>query len=239
MTTVAYQVRVSSRAKHPRLKMSVREGLVVVIPNGFDEARIPSVVEGKREWIRRNQERLRDQAKFLVPQPPGVPPERISLRAIGEEWSVNYRLTNNPSVTAAERVARRLIVYGNVDCDQAVRDALHRWLCRKTREHVAPWLEGLSRDRHLPFGKMAIRSQRTRWASCSPKGTISLNVRLMFLPQHLVRYVLLHELAHTQEMNHSRRYWAILESLEPNYLELDKELRAGWRLVPDWIRSVR
>jgi predicted metal-dependent hydrolase len=86
---------------------------------------------------------------------------------------------------------------------------------------------------------MAIRSQRTRWASCSPKGTISLNVRLMFLPQHLVRYVLLHELAHTQEMNHSRRYWAILESLEPNYLELDKELRAGWRLVPDWIRSVR
>src|SRR5213593_2082534 len=84
---VPYQVRVSSRAKYPRLKMSAREGLVVVVPDGFDESRIPEVVDGKREWIRRSEERLRDHAKFLMPQPPDVPPERISLRAIGEEWS--------------------------------------------------------------------------------------------------------------------------------------------------------
>jgi predicted metal-dependent hydrolase len=65
---------------------------------------------------------------------------------------------------------------------------------------------------------------------------ISRNLRLLFLPQELVRYVLLHELAHIREMNHSRRYWALLESLEPDYRALDTELRAGWRLVPDWIR---
>jgi len=65
---------------------------------------------------------------------------------------------------------------------------------------------------------------------------ISLNVRLLFLPQHLVRYALLHELVHTQEMNHSRRYWTLLESIEPNYRALDSELRGGWRLVPEWIR---
>lgn len=58
----------------------------------------------------------------------------------------------------------------------------------------------------------------------------------MFLPHDLVRYVLLHELAHTEEMNHSRSYWTILESLEPNYAALDQELRSAWRLVPDWIR---
>jgi predicted metal-dependent hydrolase len=57
----------------------------------------------------------------------------------------------------------------------------------------------------------------------------------MFLPHHLVRYVFLHELAHTEEMNHSRRYWMLLESLEPNYLALDRELRGAWRLVPEWI----
>jgi predicted metal-dependent hydrolase len=237
VTTVSYQIRVSSRAKYPRLKMSAREGLVVVIPDGFDEARVPAVVEGKREWIRRNEERLRDHKKFLVHQPPGALPERISLRAIGEEWSIEYRRTASPSVTATERLGRRLLIYGNVDSDEVVRGALRRWLCRKTREHVTPWLETLSQDRRLPFSVVTVRSQRTRWASCSSQRTISLNIRLMFLPHKLVRYALLHELAHTEEMNHSRRYWTFLGSLEPNYRALDKELRDAWRLVPDWIHS--
>jgi predicted metal-dependent hydrolase len=236
VTPVPYQVRVSSRAKYPRLKMSAREGLVVVVPDGFDESRIPAVLDEKRAWIHRSEERLREQAKFLVPQPAGMLPERISLRAIGEEWSVEYRRTNSARVTAAERLGRRLLVYGAVDRDQAVRDALRRWLSRKTREHIAPWLEALSRDRRLPFAVVAVRSQRTRWASCSTKGTISLNARLMFLPHHLVRYALLHELAHTEHMNHNRRYWLLLQSLEPNYLTLDRELRDAWRLVPEWIR---
>jgi len=236
MTSLTYRVRVSSRAKYPRLKVSVREGLVVVIPDGFDEARIPSVVEGKREWIRRSEERLREQVKFLVPRKSSAFPERISLRAIGQEWSVNYRLTPKPGVTGVERRGQQLLVYGDVENEVAVADALRRWLSRKTREHIAPLLEALGRDRGLDVAGVGIRSQRTRWASCSPKGTISLNLRLMFLPQELVRYALLHELAHTREMNHGRRYWTLLESLEPNYLALDEALRVGWRLVPGWIR---
>ncbi|MGH2656814.1 MAG: M48 family metallopeptidase [Actinomycetota bacterium] len=236
MTTLTYQVRVSSRAKHPRLKMSAREGLVVVIPDGFDEARIPTVVEAKREWIRRSEERLREQAKFLAPSPPAALPERISLRAIGQEWSITYRQTDGSGVTGVERGGQQLLVYGDIENEAAVVEALRRWLSRKAREHIAPWLETLGRDRRLAFAGVAVRSQRTRWASCSAKGTISLNLRLVFLPQDLVRYALLHELLHTREMNHSRRYWTLLESLEPNYLALDRELRAGWRLVPDWIR---
>lgn len=238
MTPVAYHVRVSSRAKHPRLKMSAREGLVVVVPDGFDEARIPSLVEGKREWINRSEERLRAQLKFLVPQPPGLPPERISLRAIGQEWSVAYRQTKATGVTAVERRGQQLLAYGDIDEIDRVVDALRRWLARKTREHVAPWLTTLGNDQGLHVGGVAIRSQRTRWASCSAKGVINLNVRLLFLPQELVRYALLHELTHIREMNHSRRYWALLESIEPNYRALDSELRAGWRLVPEWIRPV-
>ncbi len=209
---------------------------MVVIPDGFDEARIPSVVEGKRAWIRRSEERLRDQVKFLVPRPPGVPPERISLRAIGQTWSVVYRQTEGTGVAAVERRGQQLLVYGDLEETGPVVEALRRWLARKTREHVVPWLTALGRDRGLDVAGVAIRAQRTRWASCSARGTVSLNLRLLFLPQELVRYALLHELVHIWEMNHSRRYWTLLESFEPNYRALDTELRAGWRLVPDWIR---
>jgi predicted metal-dependent hydrolase len=236
MTGVDYRIRVSTRAKYPRLKMSARDGLVVVIPDGFDEARVPSVVEGKREWIRRSEERLREQVKFLVPTPSGSFPERIALRAIGQEWSVSYRPANKPGVTGVERRGQQLLLYGDIEKEEAVERALRRWLSRQTRAHLAPWLEVLGRDLELDVARVGIRSQRTRWASCSQKGTISLNLRLMFLPRELVRYALLHELAHIREMNHGRLYWTLLESLEPNYRALDQELRAGWRFVPDWVR---
>lgn len=238
MTAMPYQVRVSSRAKHPRLKMSARDGLVVVIPDGFDEARIPSVVEGKREWIKRSEDRLSEQRKFLVEGQNGALPDRITLRVIGEEWHVDYRPTTRATVTTVERPGKRLLVYGDVNDERATREALRRWLGRKTRQHVAPWLARLAHEHGFDVAQTVVRSQRTRWASCSAKKTISLNVRLLFLPEHLVRYALLHELAHTREMNHGRHFWAIVDSVLPDYEALDSELRSGWRLIPDWIRPV-
>lgn len=211
----------------------------MVVPNGFDEALIPSILARNREWIRRNEERLQQQIKFLEPRVTGGLPERISLRAVGQEWCVTYRHRMGIGVTAVERGGQQLLVHGDIHNDSAVLDALQRWLSRKTREHIVRWLESLARERRYDIGRVEIRSQRTRWASCSAKGTISLNLRLLFLPPDLVRYVLLHELVHTREMNHGRRYWTLLESLEPNYAVLDEELRAGWRLLPDWIRPKR
>lgn len=237
MTNATYTVRISGRAKFPRLTMSATEGLVVVIPEGFDESRVPSVVARKREWIRRSEERLQEQARFLTSNPSGGYPRWISLRVIGQEWSVSYRATDGRGVRAVERAGQQLLVHGDVDDGHAVADAIRRWLARKTRENVVPWLQSLSRDRGLNVAGVSVRSQRTRWASCSRGSTISLNLRLMFLPQDLVRYALIHELAHIHEMNHSRRYWVLLGTLEPNYRALDERLRTAWRLVPEWVHQ--
>jgi predicted metal-dependent hydrolase len=239
MTSVAYRVQVSSRARYPRLKMSARDGLVVLVPTGFDQGRVPSVIARKRDWIRRTEERLQDQVKFLVPKPPGTRPERIALRAIGEEWSVSYRQTDGMGVTGVERRGSQLLLFGDLEDEAAVGEALIRWLSRKTREHIVPRLIPLGGDRGIAVTGVTIRCQRTRWASCSRTGRISLNVRLLFVPRELVRYALLHELAHIREMNHSRRYWALLSSIEPDARVLDSELRAAWRLVPEWIRPAR
>src|SRR6185437_376552 len=104
-------------------------------------------IEGKREWISRTEERLRDQRKFLVPQPPGLPPGNISLRAIGQDWSVIYRQTGATEVAAVERRGQQVLVYGDIEETGRVVDALGRWLARKTREHVVPWLTTLGSDR--------------------------------------------------------------------------------------------
>jgi predicted metal-dependent hydrolase len=100
---------------------------------------------------------------------------------------------------------------------------------------LAPWLVGLSRSAGLAFERLQIRRQRTRWGSCSRNGTISLNACLLFQTPAVVNYLLIHELVHTVHMNHSRRFWAAVERLEPRWRERDATLSQGWRHVPAWV----
>ena len=235
MTCPAYRIQVSNKAKHARLKLSARDGLIVIVPKGFDQSRIPAILHQKRHWVQKGEERLQEQRKFLSPEPPGKLPERMTLRVIGEEWSIDYRTTDAEIVSAVERPEKRLLVFGDTDNEQATKDALRRWISRKTHEHISQWLLRLAREKGFTVNRVIVKSQRTRWASCSARKTISLNLRLMFLPENLVRYVLFHELSHTRELNHSRRFWAELNALEPRYQQLDAELRTAWRLIPAWL----
>jgi predicted metal-dependent hydrolase len=235
VTVPAYSVRISPKAKHARLRVSAKDGLIVTVPKGFDQSRIPGILHRKRKWLVKVGERFEQQRKFLSPEPPGKVPDRIILRVVGEEWAIDYRATDTKTVAAVERSANRLLVYGNTDNTLACKDALRRWLARKTKEHIVPWVVRLAQERKLEIGNVVVKSQRTRWASCSSKKTISLNLRLFCLPEELVRYVLHHELAHCRYMNHSRQFWAELRSFEPNCERLDAELRTAWRHVPVWL----
>lgn len=232
----SYAVRESARARHIRLKFSARNGLIVIVPRGFDRDRLPALLESKRPWLEAAQARHHEQRKFLVPDPPGQLPERITLRVIGQDWAVNYRATQSTLVTAVERGQGRLLVFGNVEDENAAKEALRRWLSRQTHTHLVPWLSRLAQENDLEFSRVLVKAQRTRWASCSARRIISLNIGLLFLPEPLVRYVLVHELAHTREMNHSPRFWATVRAMELRYDDLDTQLRAAWRLVPAWLQ---
>ena len=219
--------------------MSPREGLVVIVPGGFDESRIPRILDRKREWIRKSEERVAEQRKFLQPDRSSELPERVVFRAIGADWWIDYRVTGAETVTAVERGRERLLVYGNLESVGSVHRALRRWVARKAHEHIEPWVRALAEDRGLSVNRVIVKAQRTRWASCSSKGTISVNLRLMFLPESLVRYVVLHELAHTMVLNHSRQFWSAVETLEPDYRRLNEQLRTAWRFVPSWLSPYR
>ena len=73
--------------------------------------------------------------------------------------------------------------------------------------------------------RLTIRDTRTRWGSCSARGALSFNYRLMFLPIHLVDYVVVHELCHLRELNHSSRFWNIVESILPDYQSRRRALK--------------
>jgi len=230
-----YDVRESLRAKNPRLKVSLERGLEVIVPKGFDGDLIPDILKKKKRWIRAAQEKIEQQARFVKPEADVALPDHILLPAIGETLRVQYRLVKTKWAAVHEQGDGCLVIQGSIQSKAACRAALKRWLGRKARKTLVPWLQEVSEDMELPFNRIFIKCQRTRWASCSRHRSISLNLKLLFLPTPLVRYVFIHELCHTVYMNHSRKYWALLTSKEPGYIALDKELRGAWRLVPSWV----
>ncbi len=119
--------------------------------------------------------------------------------------------------------------------DPAARGLLQGWLKAAAEERLAPRLLQLAAELKYPVSRVSIRCQRTRWGSCSTRGTVSLNCSLVFLRPEVVRYLFIHELAHTKHMNHSASFWRLVEKLEPDYRRLDRELLAGWRTVPGWV----
>ena len=230
-----YTVKESQRAKYARLKLSLRDGLVVIVPKGFDQDRIPGLLEKKKHWLEKATERIETQRKFFEPEPPDALPERLTLRGIGEEWMVDLRPTKSPHVTAVERSGNRLLVYGDTDNIEACKGALRRWLNRKTHEYLEPWLLRLADEKSFAVNRVLVKSQKTRWAGCSNLKTISLNLKLLFTTEELIRYVLIHELCHTEHLNHSREFWALLEHHDPDFRRKDEKLREAWRYVPAWL----
>ena len=100
---------------------------------------------------------------------------------------------------------------------------------------LAPQLVALAARHGVPLRRVQIRRQRTRWGSCSIRGTVSLNACLLFHRPAVVQYLFAHELAHLTHMNHSPRFWDLVAQYEPEWRELDRELTRGWSQVPGWL----
>ena len=98
-------------------------------------------------------------------------------------------------------------------------------LADKALEVIPMRVEYFANIMGVTYGNITIRNQKTRWGSCSSKGNLNFNCLLMLAPSEILDYVVVHELCHLQEMNHSRRFWALVSSVIPDYLSKRKALK--------------
>lgn len=229
-----YSVRVSSRTRKMWLRVSRWGRIEVVVPKRHSARAITEFVAENREWIKRA---LADFKREYGAAPRMVLPTRIVLRATGQTWTVQVR--KRPGPPSLKEHPDNCLVLTMDHVDPAVwAPLLRRWLQHHAREELVPWLQAVASELGSRVRRVQVRGQRTRWGSCSDRGTISINYSLLFLPPRLVRYLFIHELCHLRCMDHSPRFWALVAEHSPNWKRLDRDLHNGRRLVPDWLELI-
>lgn len=226
-------VKVNRRAKRLLVKIIPGQGLEVVVPDTFHKKMVPEVLAAKRAWIERTRDRLIEEGANLSGEPPRLP-NTMKFRLLDRIVQVDYLDRKSP-VKITEN-GPRIQVVGPVDDTPLIIEALQKYVAKKAREVLLPMLHAMSRKTGLTYSALRVRRQKTRWGSCSARGTISLNAKLLFLPPRLVEQLLIHELCHTRHLNHSPAYWACVAEFQPEYQQLEREIHRAMKYVPDWMR---
>lgn len=227
----AFEIRKSSRARRLSVKVYPRGRVEVVVPKRATRRDVESFLKANRDWI--------DNARrhFAVEFAPdtGALPDRIDLPAIGASFVLRWRRHEAEQPVRVRQAGNTLVLSGATRDLEESRKALQRWLSRTAKAHFSSRLNELSTLTGLGYQRMQVRAQKTCWGSHSSSGTISLNVCALFLGPELLRYLMLHELCHGRHMNHSRRFWNLLERHEPGSKKLDRRLSESWRDIPAWV----
>ena len=220
-----FAVRVSARARRLTARVHVGGRVEIVVPVGVNAHTVRDFVQRFTPWIDR---KVAAMQCFAAPSEPV--PQSIDFAFTNERFAVEWR--KGPRRGLAQTHERVSVTAPD---ERGARGLLRAWLKRAAYERLAPALLQLADDLNYSVARVSIRCQRTRWGSCSTRGTVSLNCSLVFLNSEVVRYLFVHELAHTKHMNHSSHFWNLVEKIEPDYRSLDRALLAGWRTVPGWV----
>jgi predicted metal-dependent hydrolase len=204
-----HRIRFSRRARRISLRISPGKGLEVVLPLDADPSCVPPALARHSRWIEKHLGRMPEAGSTAFPQ-------LIVLNGGRELVRINeLALPEGSRKTPWQR--------------------LRQWTREEARSRLGPMLEQLALEHGFSFADMRVRFQKSRWGSCSSKGRINLNVCLIFLPEELMRHIILHELCHTRQMNHSAAFWKLLLTLDPDARTKDKAMREAWKHVPDWV----
>ena len=214
----------SKRAKRIIIRVKAIGDVRVSVPLYASYNSAEKFVLSRINWIKKNQE------KCLAQQ------SHNKVFDIGDTYATKQHLIFFLSHTEKEiRISKELnkvsiFIPNNFDAKQPDiqekirKEVIEIWRI-EAKEYLPIRLDYLAKQNNLLYTKVAIRNTRTRWGSCSYVNNINLSLHLMRLPDHLVDYVILHELVHTKVKNHSRDFWQLLDIVSGNAKKLDREVK--------------
>jgi predicted metal-dependent hydrolase len=226
-----FTLKKSVRARHVRLKASVQHGLELVVPMRFNQKRIPEILEVNKLWIEKQLDKIQQERKDIEA---ATLPAEIIFPVTGQSWKINYIQSDNKKLQILMRPQQELVLLGNISNKDVCKKLLLSWTLNQAKIYLPLVLQELSEQTRLPFKTVSIRNQRSRWGSCSSEKMINLNYKLLFLPAHLARHIIIHELCHTVHMNHSSKFWRLVSTFDCDWKSNSQDTRRAEKYIPLW-----
>ncbi len=218
---IRYTLKRSARARYVRFEVRSETGLTVVVPLRYPLAGLSEMLRAKRRWI------LGKLAQLERTSPPSLTVELKDGSAISYLGG-KLRVTIKSSVGGAGGVTldgHGLVVTAGLG-NGSVSALLEHWYRAQAARVIRARVEELGAVLGVSYNRLTIRGQRTRWGSCSRKGNLNFNWKLLMTPPSVIDYVIVHELAHLAVMDHSKRFWALVAQHCPD-----------WRTHRRWLKE--
>lgn len=214
-------------ARSKRIYLRVRnQQIIVTTSRTLSSNRLKEVLGEHEQWL--HQQYIQQASNFSFPH-------EINLPASQENFTVGYE-QHAGKLKLLPPVGNHLIFYGDLQYEKCI-SILKEFIKNKATQYFLPKLKHFSQIMALPYQAASIRGQRTRWGSCSSQGIICLNYKLLFFPEEIADYVIIHELSHLKHLDHSVAFWNLVRTYAPNYQAYRQELTAASKYVPRWIEN--
>jgi predicted metal-dependent hydrolase len=206
------EVKKSKRAKQYWLKANVSEIYLIAPTVNYEINQVMRFLDSKKEWILKTLEYYERVRSNYVEA--NLKSGTISF--LGKRYNLQITKDIAPSVIVSDNLSK---ITFHVTDRRKYKDDLKQWYFEQTRRIVSERLDLIRiRNPSLPaYNKVSIKNQRSRWASCSENGNLNFNLILAALPIEIIDYVIIHELAHLIELNHSKDFWNIVKMTDPEF----------------------
>lgn len=225
-TVISYSIKKSFRAKYVNITVGI-DGVQVVAPVSMDDSEIIPLVEKKREWIFNKFESYRQRFAQIRLEREFVSGEMLLF--MGEEYPLRV-IEDEGRFTNINLTDGQFLVDLNKDIPLEkrrgeIRSKLEQWYISQAKILINERLELFTNKIGVKINMVRFKNQKTRWGSCSRKGNLNFNWKLVMAPMYIVDYVVVHELCHFIQMNHSKEFWQQVGSQIPDYKERRKWLK--------------
>lgn len=210
----------SSPRRRSTITIYVRpEHILIRVPQKTPVDTVQSILKERLPWIEKQVSHLASS-----PMAPSWPRDAIFLRGQLHKIEFRHGLSSEYHIWVQNQT---VYIEGPAltMADSAVREQLIEWLRRLAADEIAALVKEWSLRLHAEFHTIRFKELKSRWGSCSSKGNLNFNWRLILAPQEVCEYVVVHELCHLREMNHSNRFWTLVKDAFPNYLEAKQWLK--------------
>lgn len=209
--TVSVELRRSKKAKHVSLRADIH-GICVVAPTTEPISLISDFVQSKAPWVFRTH-----QYYLHIKEKIGGGFERDEILFLGNRYKI--KITKDRGQEYAVVSENLMQITFHVKDRRSYKRYLHVWYKEQTTKILEERVPGARRQLLLSYAKISVRALRSKWGSCSRKGNLSFNHLLAMLPIKVIDYIIVHELVHLIEFNHSKKFWSHVEAAIPDYNE--------------------